>query len=303
MTPTPNLASTSFPLDRGDVEALSDWRDSFDFARFQASGAPWRGYLVDGRSSLAVSGGTLLPVSEPPAGAPFLLGRTSDGVVHVAWLVDDFPDGVDGSPLALLGVGLEDDGALLAAEAVALGIWHATYRFCGRCGGPLAPIQAGWASQCQQCRSVEFPRSDPAVIVRITDDEDRLLLAHNRVWPPHRMSLPAGFIEAGETPRRAVAREIREEVGLTVTDQQYLGAQPWPGPHSLMLAFAARVAPDSGPAVPDGEEIDEVGFFSRVELLEAFEARGVIAPGPTSIASRVIENWLGRQIPRPQDAA
>ena len=62
---------------------------------------------------------------------------------------------------------------------------------------------------CKACQRARFPRTDPAVIVAILDDADRLLLGHHAGWEPTRVSILAGFVEAGESLEMAVHREIR----------------------------------------------------------------------------------------------
>lgn len=190
---------------------------------------------------------------------------------------------------------LSDDEALLATQAVSLGRWHADNRYCSRCAAPMRVSEAGWAAVCSRCGATEYPRTDPAVIVRVTDAQDRILLGHNTAWPEKRMSLLAGYVDAGETPRRAVERELREEVDLEVTGSQYVGAQPWPGPRSLMLGFDARVE-DTPEPHPDSLEIDRAQFFSRAQLRAAIATGELIPPGPASIAHALIADWLGEPL-------
>ena len=295
------MSLESLPLDRGNVESMGDQRAGFDFGAL--SEGSWRGYLVDRQARVAVEDsfkpGAHAALYTAPSAVdpePILLGRTGDGLVHVAWVVDEEPSGAQFRPLIQVADQLSDDESLLAAQAVALARWHAQNRFCTRCGGVVESSEAGWANICTSCGAVEYPRTDPVVIVRITDDVDRLLLAHNTLWEPRRVSLLAGFVEAGESPRRAVQREVFEEVGLRVDGITYLGSQYWPGPRSLMLAFEAHpVGPDAQIAV-DGEEIDEARFFTRAELTKALAEDEVRGPGPSSIAAAAISQWLGQDI-------
>ncbi|MFF2271058.1 NAD(+) diphosphatase [Agromyces sp. NPDC058136] len=187
----------------------------------------------------------------------------------------------------------------LFVEALALANWHATHAFCPRCGSTTTPVQAGWTRRCDRDGAMLFPRTDPAVIVLVTDDDDRLLLGSNALWEQRRFSLLAGFVEPGESLEDAVVREIAEEAGLAVDRVEYLGSQPWPFPASLMLGFSARLAPGVDPelARPDGEEILELRWFTRDELAESWG--GVTLPGETSIARWIIERWYGG----PVDAA
>lgn len=280
------------PLDRGTVDAIPHLRPDFRLSRLEDG--CWVGHLVDGDGRIATEGTRLWRVATVPTELvgtePYLLGKTSDGVIHVAWPVPS--DHEQLSALTAVAAELSDDESLLAAQAVALGRWHNSHRFCARCGARVRSVEAGWATVCTECEHTEYPRTDPVVIVRITDQDDRLLLAHNTEWAGGRMSLLAGYIEAGESARRALQREIFEEVGLAIGDETYLGSQYWPGPRSLMLAFAVEVQPGQGDPVVDGAEIDHARFFTREELLAAFESGEVKGPGPSSIAGAIIHDWL-----------
>lgn len=192
---------------------------------------------------------------------------------------------------------LGDRDAGLFTEALALANWHAGAGFCPRCGATTTIVQAGWARRCEREGNLLFPRTDPAVIVLVTDDDDRVLLGSNALWEQNRFSLLAGFVEPGESLEAAVVREMGEEAGLLVDRVEYGASQPWPFPASLMLGFTARVADGAVPstAAPDGVEILQLRWFTRAELAEA---TGEIAlPGGTSIARWLLERWYGGPIP------
>ena len=149
----------------------------------------------------------------------------------------------------------------------------------------------GRARVCESCGETHFPRTDPAIIVAITDDQDRLLLGHHRTWKPGRYSLLAGFAEAGESLEQAVVREMAEEVRIEVRDITYAGSQPWPMPRSLMVGFWATAT--STLPQPDGEEITAASWFSRQDLTEMVSRQEVSLPLDGSIAHRLITRWLG----------
>ena len=194
---------------------------------------------------------------------------------------------------------LDDRDAGLFTEALALANWHAVSPFCPRCGATTTVVQAGWARRCDREGNLLFPRTDPAVIVLVTDDDDRVLLGSNALWEQHRFSLLAGFVEPGESLEAAVVREVGEEAGLHVDRVAYGGSQPWPFPASIMLGFTARVAADApSTAAPDGVEILELRWFSRHDLADAVTA--IALPGGTSIARWLLERWYGGPVPESQ---
>ena len=181
--------------------------------------------------------------------------------------------------------------------AQALGLWHASHTHCPRCGTPTEPAMAGWTRRCPADDSEHYPRTDAAVIMAITDGRDRLLMARSPAWPAGRRSVLAGFVEPGERLEAAVAREVLEEVGLTVRDVTYVGSQPWPLPASLMLAFHAVA--ESTHAVPDGEEIIATRWFSREELAREVSAGSIGVPGGASVAGAMLRAWFGAELPPP----
>jgi NAD+ diphosphatase len=193
--------------------------------------------LGDGPPPDAVLLGT---VETPDAGAVdywAVPGEVADG--QALWTVPQTPvntadtaDTADTGNAAEVELsGLRDVGALLSdadaglmTAAVAVLNWHRHGRFCPRCGLPSAAESAGWSRRCPHGHQ-EFPRTDPAVIVLVHDGGDRMVLARQPSWPAGRVSVLAGFTEAGESLEGTVTREIYEEVGLRVTDIGYLGSQ------------------------------------------------------------------------------
>ncbi|GAB3616662.1 NAD(+) diphosphatase [Okibacterium endophyticum] len=232
-------------------------------------------------------GRTIGPIADTPSNAP----------VRLVVLADDEakrlePDEARWRGLRELAGTVGDDSVAFATAAVALANWHGSSRFCPRCGSETVIEQSGWARRCTSCNNETFPRTDPAIIVVVTDDDDRLLLGSNVLWEQGRYSLLAGFVEAGESLEQGVVREISEECGLEVIDPTYRGSQPWPFPRSLMLGFAARVAPGQNPddLEPDGDEIADLRWFTRHDLRH--DSAGVLLPGTSSIARTLIEQWL-----------
>jgi len=202
------------------------------------------------------------------------------------------PDESRWEGLRSIVTGLSDRDAGLFTEALGVVNWHASHSHCPRCGSATASQDAGWVRRCPSCGNQVFPRTDPAVIVLITDETDRILLGSNALWENNRYSLLAGFVEPGEPLEAAVIREMFEESGLRVTDPVYLGSQPWPFPASIMCGFTARLADTqrSDALQPDGQEILDLRWFTRQELRDA--AEWMILPGASSIAHAMIEQWL-----------
>jgi len=193
-----------------------------------------------------------------------------------------------------VGYQLSDNERDVAAAAAALTHWHRNEPRCPRCGGSTRVINGGLARYCDVCRRDHFPRTDPAVIVAVVDDDDRILLGSQSGWGS-RVSVLAGFVEAGESLEQAIHREIVEEVDVTLGEISYFGSQPWPFPRSLMVGFAARAT--STAICVDEDEIAYAEWFSRELLRRKLSAEELGLPGRSSIARRLIQAWLDHELP------
>lgn len=249
----------------------------------------------DGRPGLALRS----PLASDRNALAVFLGEDGEGTAYVA--VDetaaDNADARDLRTLRQVGVELDDRDAGLMTTALGLLNWHRAHGHCPRCGTATQPRQGGWLRRCPADGSEHYPRTDPAVIMAVVDDAGRLLLARGPQWAERRYSVLAGFVEPGESLEAAVAREVREEVGVRVTDVRFRGNQPWPFPSSLMLGFTAR-ALDTDLVLQDGE-IAEARWVTREELLAELDAGTTGIPPRLSIARSLIEHWLGEALAVP----
>ncbi|MEP7017836.1 MAG: NAD(+) diphosphatase [Actinomycetota bacterium] len=224
------------------------------------------------------------------------LGQDGEGTAYVGVVGEpgDQPESPGWRSLREVGALLSDRDSGLFATMLGLANWHAAHTHCPRCGATTEPDQSGWIRRCPQDGSEHYPRTDPAVIMAVTDAADRLLLARSPHWPEGRLSVLAGFVEPGESLEAAVGREVFEEVGVVVEQIRYLGSQPWPFPSSLMVGFTSRAV---DPTLHlDMEEIVEAMWVARADLREMVLA-GRFGISPTvSISRRIIEQWYGGPI-------
>jgi NAD+ diphosphatase len=199
----------------------------------------------------------------------------------------------------------QDEGGLVAYLA-SLCNWHRRHRFCSACGAASDVAEAGLVRACPRCGTHHHPRTDPVVIMLVTD-ADRVLLGRAPSWPARRYSALAGFVEPGESLEEAVAREVAEESGVRIGTPRYVASQPWPFPSSLMLGFEAPWV--RGEPAPLEHDIEDARWFTRAEVAAAAAADvdgwgGEPEPAPSgaatlllpprlAIARRLLERWLG----------
>ncbi|SDF07624.1 NAD(+) diphosphatase [Limimaricola pyoseonensis] len=297
--------------DRAALDAL--------LARPEARILPvWRGRPLCGPTGL-----WLLPPAHPAlakaGGARLFLGRDASGAGLWAVALPDWAEGLAGSggealaeEVAHPAIGgaarfvelrrrmaaLDPFEAEVAATARALLNWHESHRFCARCGAASEIAQAGWRRDCPACGAHHFPRTDPVVIMLVTQG-DQLLLGRSPLWPERMFSLLAGFVEPGETVEAAVRREVREETGVRCGPVRYLASQPWPFPNSLMLGCRAEVEGGARPGfVLDPVEIEAAHWVSRERLARVFAGLDdeIRAPHRGAIAATLMWNWLADRL-------
>ena len=219
------------------------------------------------------------------AGNPIAVGHwqakkvTAQGVAREC----PAPDGTRWAGLrSLFGV-MADDLVAVAGRAAQLVDWDRTHQFCGVCATPTVRERQERARRCPACGHSAYPRISPAMMCLVTRGTE-ILLARNVNFPVGRYSALAGFLEAGESIEDAIAREVREEVGIEVRNPVYFASQSWPFPHSLMIAFTAEYA--GGSLTPNRHEIAEADWFDGTNLPQL--------PPRISIARALIDNTLQR---------
>jgi NAD+ diphosphatase len=289
--PKPRFAFVEGALDRAD--ALRGNRDALH--------AYWpnaRVLLIDGDGRtvgddegwlVAAHGADL---GEAPGDAIFL-GMRGDESWFAARLSDEHHGALPSRRMDLRAAAAQwtPFEATVFAQARAVLHWQQRHRFCGACGGAIEFQRGGWQGHCAQCGLDHYPRTDPEVIVAITDGE-RLLLGRQASWPARRYSTLAGFVEPGETLEQTVVREVMEESGVRVRGSRYLASQPWPFPSSLMLGFIAEAEPDPPQA---NEELEDARWFDRDEVGAALRGEnteaGLLVSPSISISRWLIECW------------
>jgi NAD+ diphosphatase len=190
--------------------------------------------------------------------------------------------------------------------ARALFFWHRRHLFCGLCGSPTVPGEAGFVRKCTnaECGTTHFPRTDPAVIMLVVDG-DKCLLGRRPGRQNFMYSTLAGFVEPGESLEEAVAREVMEETDIRVANVRYAHSQPWPFPANLMLGFYADAA--SREISLNDQELADARWFTRDEVRDLMVVRdrteserlggALHLPRPISIARRLISEWIEGKAP------
>lgn len=143
------------------------------------------------------------------------------------------------------------------------------YRFCMACGGRLRRVRQEGRPRlkCRRCGWTFYGNPIPAAVALVIRGGKVLL--GRRAGEPYRgtWDLPGGFLEAGETPERGLAREIREELGAGIRSAKFLaffhdtyGCAGFP---ILAAVYRVRLAPGR---LRHGGDVSEVRWFSRRQL-------------------------------------
>ena len=291
-------AATAFAANR--IERRSEHRNADTLSEAKGA-ADARFYLFRGNDVLTRGEDPLFTAAEAMAfgaeDATVAVLGWAEGAPRLAATID--PDGpVDEARITLTdlralavagGVSPEHLGAL--AQGRSLTNWHARHGFCSNCGTPTVSVNGGLRRDCPTCETQHFPRTDPVVIMAVTDGE-RLLLGRQMRFAEGMYSCLAGFMEPGETIEDAVRRETLEESGIHTRRVRYYASQPWPFPASLMIGCHAEAI--STDIHRDETELDDCRWFDRDEvatMVAGTHPQGLKTPFAMAIASHLIRAW------------
>lgn len=255
----------------------------------------------------------LLDGQDPVFGVD-LNGGVEEDVIAAATKVShgaEFGDTRTGAPL------LSPLDNELVLYATALAQWQRRAPYCAACGSPTVLEDGGTNRECTSCGAKSWPRQDPSMIAVISSrDKDRVLLGRSLRHPPQMYTALAGFVEAGETFEKAVAREVYEETGVRIDEDSvsYIGSQPWPFPQSIMIGFSAT-ADDTQVLYVDKNELVDAAWFDRKQLEAAATVPGAVMrkevaqaalekdpslelliPPKGVLARTLLDTWLDRRV-------
>lgn len=205
------------------------------------------------------------------------------------------PDDARFADLRSLITSLNPLDAEIAVTAKGILEWHRTHQFCAACGAPSEKADGGWQRRCLSCERRHFPRTDPVVIMLVTQG-NAVLVGRSPGWPEGFYSLLAGFMEPGETVSAAVRREVAEETGVQVGDVHMLASQPWPFPASLMIGCSAQA--ESTEITLDPAELEDALWLSREDMLRVFAGTHptISTPRKGAIAHFILKMWLADRL-------
>ena len=302
------LTSDTMPLASAAIERAAHHRTDTDWLQTAFKAPDVLVCLFQNGQPLVQDGGGLLWLGPQAASLPdirqrLFLGTDKAGAGVFAL---DMGDGfkLAASPIA----GLADFGdarmafgamppmdANLASTARSLFEWHRSHGFCANCGHETIVQEAGWKRSCEACKREHFPRTDPVAIM-LAVRGDHCLLGRQSLWPAGFFSCLAGFVEPGETVEQAAVRELKEEAGISsnAASAEYLFAQPWPFPSSLMIGLIVQA--ESEEITVDETELDEARWFTRQEARDIIAGTHseVFAPPEMAVAHHILRVWSER---------
>ena len=142
---------------------------------------------------------------------------------------------------------------------------------------------------CPVCKSMEYPKLSPAVIIALTH-KNRLLLSKYAGRTFKKYALLAGFVEIGETLEDTVKREVMEEVGLPVTNIRYYKSQPWSFSGTVLMGFFCDLEGDDEQITLDEHELSLAQWFDREDI--------PVSPARDSLTNEMIMTFVRKKEPR-----
>ena len=160
----------------------------------------------------------------------------------------------------------------------------AQIKYCLHCGHELATTNINGrdylACPIQNCGYVFWDNPLP-VVAALIEYRGNVLLARNKAWPPKFFGLITGFLEKGESPEKAVIREVKEELDLDARVEGMIGVYPFPEQNQVIIAYHVMAEGE----IRMGEELAEVKSVAPEK----------VRPWPFG-TGHAVKDWLGKTV-------
>ena len=128
------------------------------------------------------------------------------------------------------------------------------FQFCPKCKSDLAPNQDNYlACTNDTCNFIHYENPTPVVAAIVEYGENKVVLAHNKMWPPTWYALITGFLEKGEHPDEAVLREVKEELNLDGEIGEFVGHYTFRRMNQIIMAYHVKASGE----IKLNEELDD----------------------------------------------
>ena len=172
----------------------------------------------------------------------------------------------------------------------ALGVKNERMKYCPECASTLVLRRIDGVERrvcvSPECGFVHWDNPVP-VVAALIEYQGKIVLARNTQWPDGMFSLVTGYLERNETPEGAVVREVKEELGLDGTVQEFIGCYSFIEKNQIILAHWVVATGE----LTTGNEISEVRLLSREELKHWRFGR-------LALTSTIVKQWLEKTTPR-----
>lgn len=141
------------------------------------------------------------------------------------------------------------------------------FKYCPKCGRKLTQkysYDEGGVPYCEYDDNMYFDTPKPCIIAAVMKDEDILLLKQSYTFKNSKV-LISGYIQNGETAEAAVIREIKEETGIDVKVEKYLGSEFLIKKEIIMFTFMTRYI---GGELNKSSEVEEADWLNINQALE-----------------------------------
>ncbi len=144
-------------------------------------------------------------------------------------------------------------------------------KFCSFCGNELVLKEVGDEGKlpfCNKCNIPFFNNPVCSILAAVINDNDEVLLLKQNYVSTTNWGLVAGYLKVGENLEQAVAREIKEETGIEISDVKYISSYCYEKKEMIMIGYLARAKNIDFNL--DSNEVDDIMWENMENAINLF---------------------------------